>query len=124
MRSSSHRSSSTFNTGMLEAARVSPAVRRRLASSRPRLWGGETTRGAGISEFLFRDNSEITTCNSIWFKKSSLSQGQSRDGTIWVPVCFSRRWQSNRCPAGLEERLHVDWNDYPDHSHHRFTWRL
>src|ERR1700716_3683485 len=50
MRSSSHLSSSTFNTGTLEAARVNPVLRRRIASSRPRRCGIETTRGADICE--------------------------------------------------------------------------
>src|ERR1700686_2504032 len=60
MRFSSHRSSSTFNTGMLEAARVNPGLRRRVASSRPRRCGIETTRGADI----FGSSSNVTACNS------------------------------------------------------------
>src|SRR5258705_7248524 len=50
MRLSSHLSSSTFSTGTLEAARVNPSLRRRIASSRPRRCGSETTRGAGMIE--------------------------------------------------------------------------
>jgi hypothetical protein len=37
---------------MLEAARVNPALRRRLASSRPSRCGIETTRGADILKIL------------------------------------------------------------------------
>jgi hypothetical protein len=52
MRLSSHRSSSTLSTGTLEAARESPVFRRRMASSRPRLCGIETTSGLVIGKIL------------------------------------------------------------------------
>src|SRR6202034_3868882 len=48
MRSASQRASSRCDTGTLDETRVSPSLRRRVASSRPRRCGIETIRGAGI----------------------------------------------------------------------------
>src|SRR6202049_4809819 len=92
MRLSSHLSSSTFSTGMLEAARVNPALRRRVASSRPRRCGIETTRGADI----FGSSTDVTRCNPAWFEiKSRTGPRQRKDGTLWVPAGFFRRGRSN-----------------------------
>src|SRR4051794_9877341 len=52
MRFSSQRSSSTLSIGTLEVARASPVFNRRIASSRPRRWGIETTSGADIGNIL------------------------------------------------------------------------
>src|SRR6202163_3973675 len=70
MRSCSHRSSSTFSTGMLEAARVSPVLRRRVASSRPRLCGIETMRGADIPGSRFY----MAACSSAFSGKKSTTE--------------------------------------------------
>src|ERR1700722_19176592 len=48
MRLSSQRASSMWSIGTLDAARVTPSFRRRVASARPRRCGIETIRGAGI----------------------------------------------------------------------------
>jgi hypothetical protein len=67
MRLSSHRSSSTVNTGKLEVARARPVFKRRMASSCPRLCGIETTNGADITAILI----DPTACNSRSFERKS-----------------------------------------------------
>src|ERR1700704_2897026 len=113
MRFSSHRSSSTFKTGMLEAARVKPVFRRRVASSRPRRCGIETTRGA----LIFGSSSDVTACISSFVgKKRAADQRWRSDGTFRIPICFSYEGRATGadCRAGGE--LHVDWNDYSYYS--------
>src|ERR1700760_4344824 len=72
MRLSSHRSSSTFNIGRLEAARVNPALSRRVASSRPKRCGIETIKGADI----FESSTDVTVCNPTSFQQKSRSNNR------------------------------------------------
>lgn len=75
----------------------------------PRRWGIETTSGADIFQLL----ADVTACNSYGFEmKSHMRLWRFKNGTFWVPMCFSSRWQSNdaHCRAGgdatcLLERL-------------------
>src|SRR6202158_831471 len=104
MRFSSHRSSSTFNTGMLVAARVNPRLRRRAASSRPERCGIETTRGADI----FGSSSKVPACNSTFSrKKRAANNCRGPVGTFRVPGCFSSQWQRNRCRLPGWRRWHM-----------------
>src|ERR1039458_8039136 len=102
MRSPSQRASSTCNTGTLDATRVSPSFRRRVASSRPRRCGIETIRGVGIPLILSLCN--FTACSHGWFSKKRSERELENDGTFQAPICFQVRRQSNRCRLpGLEE---------------------
>src|ERR1700682_4130150 len=102
MRLSSHLSSSTCNTGTLEAARVRPAFRRRTASSRPRLFGIETTSGADITEILF----DQTACNSRSFeKKSSVHYRDAQMELSQFPCVF---WPDGRANTRLTAGLRGD----------------
>src|SRR4051794_19427785 len=103
MRSSSHRSSSTFNTGMLSAARVNPTLRRRVASSRPRRCGIKTTSGADIGQILFFRQLDVI---SSGFEKKGHRPTGSRF-QIWnflgFPWLLTQRAAQSLRPAGLED---------------------
>src|SRR5260370_18471762 len=121
MRLSSHLSSSTCNTGTLEAARVSPVFRRRTASSRPRLCGIETTNGADIAEILF----DPTACNSRSFEKKSRARAvatyqmePSQSPFVSVPKAESKQ------AFGLRRTFNVTRNDHSHHSRHHTARRL
>src|SRR3981081_1915100 len=101
MRFSSHLSSSTFNTGKLEAARVNPSFKRRGASSRPRRCGIEITRGAGIFEILFA----LSRGSSIWLeKKSDPTDAVQKNGTFPVPLCFSSEGRATHAHCRVGRR--------------------
>src|SRR5258706_5861768 len=95
MRLSSHLSSSTFSTGTLAAARVNPSLRRRVASSRPRRCGSETTRGADMIE----SSSDLTERNSKFSREKGATLARREPaGTFRAPASFFRtmaaqQWQ-------------------------------
>src|SRR6266852_9831744 len=122
MRFSSHLSSSTFSTGMLAAARVNPSLRRRVASSRPRRCGSETTRGAD----MFGSSSNVTASNSTFSgKKEQRISAKGTRGNFPGSRVFFPPMAAQQCqPPGWEEMLHVTRNDHPDYSHYCFARRL
>src|SRR4051812_17563833 len=69
------RSSSTCITGMLAAARPSPVLSRRTASSRPRRWGIETTSGADMIRGLDGSSSHSHAGRA---RKGSMQVGTTR----------------------------------------------
>src|SRR5713226_5030166 len=108
MRFSSHLSSSTFNTGMLEAARVNPALRRRLASSRPRRCGIETTRGADISKIL-----KLIRLHVIPRRSKKRAARVAKAEPYGLEFVFRRAEQ--RMPTAGGDTRHVTRNYHPDH---------
>src|SRR3984957_20399343 len=97
MRLSSQRASSMWSIGTLDAARVTPSFRRRVASSRPRRCGIETIRGAGI--FVSRVYTSV--CNN----QSSPGKDSGRSGTTEpfnLPFVFKSKGRAKiaDCRAG------------------------
>src|ERR1700751_5016614 len=87
----SQRSSSTLSTGTLAAARDSPPLRRRLASSRPRRCGIETTSGTDIqTPFL------VAELHLILLSQKTESKGRGRG-----PVRISYRLRFRQRQRGL-----------------------
>src|SRR5260221_4835721 len=117
MRSSSQRFASACKTGKREAARVSPALRRRVGSSRPRLCGIETTRGADIVR------SSSTSLDVVpHFPKKRARSATAIERNFQSSELFFRRMAAQQvATAGLEETIDVYWNDYLDHSHYCFA---
>src|SRR6266481_6104441 len=122
MRLSSHLSSSTFSTGTLAAARVNPSLRRRVASSRPRRCGSETTRGADMTG----SSSDVTACNSTFLGKKGrrISAKGTRRNFPYSRLFFQPKAGQQVPLPGWEEMLHVYRNYHPDHSHYRVARRL
>src|SRR4051812_33964497 len=109
MRLSSHLSSSTFSIGKLEAARVNPVLRRRIASSRPRLCGIETTRGADILKLPNESNRHLTVCNFTVFEMKRMVELMSRQKELCrFPFVFpaAAQQQMPTC-RGMREILNV-----------------
>src|SRR3984957_11645633 len=119
MRSPSHLSSSTVSTGTLVAARVKPALRRRVASSRPSRCGIETMRGADIAGFSLNLTIEIPHGS-----KTEEINGYLKWNLIGSQLFFPPRAEQQVPTAGLEETLDVDWNDYSYYSRYCIAWRL
>src|SRR5947207_7660319 len=109
MRLSSHLSSSTFSTGMLAAARVNPSLRRRVASSRPRRCGSETTRGADMTGSSLQRTPHVVP--HISEKRDSPQRGTcgNPQELSLFPFVFSRRWQRNSgsCRAGRKCQMSI-----------------
>src|ERR1700744_379901 len=122
MRSPSQRSSSTCSTGMLEAARVSPAFRRRVASARPSRCGIETMSGVDISQIpvliqlhLIARGSKGRAGPTLAIQKWNFTSSR---------LFFRLKAEQQTPTAGLEEILNVDWNDHSYYSRYRPARRL
>src|SRR5689334_22925133 len=120
MRLSSQRSSSTLNTGTLVAARDSPLFSRRIASSRPRLWGIETTSGADIQNppmsqlHVIARGSKGRGTRIIALQKTELSYSPA----VAPPKA------DKQAPSRAEERSYVYRHHHPDYPRHRAARRL
>src|ERR1700721_2681229 len=119
MRSPSHLSSSPVSTGTLVAARVKPALRRRVASSRPSRCGIETMRGADIAGFSLNLTIEIPHGS-----KTEEINGYLKWNLIGSQLFFPPRAEQQVPTAGLEETLDVNWNDHSYYSRYCIAWRL
>src|SRR5437879_664434 len=121
MRLSSQRSSSTTSTGTLVAARDRPVFRRRIASSRPRLCGIETTSGADIVA-----DPPLTTPDVI----PRLSKGRGARNIVAQKTELSRfplvlsAEGSDAPPCRAEEKFNVTRNNHSHYSHHRAARRF
>src|SRR5436309_5988282 len=63
----------------------------------------------------------VSACNT---ESSSRKAAGPTAGTEWVPNRLFLRGRRTTCAVGLEERLHVYWNDYSDHPCDRLDRRL
>src|SRR6476661_1010049 len=98
MRFSSHLSSSTFSTGKLEAVRVNPFLRRRIASSRPSRWGIETMRGADIFCTSGRENgAQVHVIANHLEKRGTPLRARGTMELSGFPFVFSADGRATRC---------------------------
>src|ERR1700761_5809127 len=100
MRSPSHLSSSTVSTGTLVAARVNPALRRRVASSRPSRCGIETMSGADIAGFSLNLTIEIPHGSK---NRGDQINGRLKMEPYELPFVFPPMAEQQMPTAGLEE---------------------